>query len=368
MVELVIAAFLANVGGHRLAYVKHVVEYCNRQGYRAVVGLPESAAASPEFAEHLSDPFLRFDLVTVEPTYSGLMSLSRHARADVTVATDGDAAIGQLLRAGRWRGHGRLSILVMREAAQSGSALRRAVVSRAKLWSRRVVRLMPNVRVSVLKATHWRGEASEPVTRDPTVLTATASSVAGFSAMAGLDSDRYWFGVVGAISPRKNLPLIADAIRSLGPDVGLLVAGNLTVDARNEVREHLWVEDLELPKLVVIDRLLTDEELDSAIVACNCVVLAHTNEGPSGVLGKAIAANTSIVAAGAESLRRDVAGLGSRAIWVPLERDALVAALSDIRADNTGDVSALVAGPEEFAAGLIQDEDVTRDKHSCLRW
>ena len=70
---------------------------------------------------------------------------------------------------------------------------------------------------------------------------------------------------------------------------------------------------------MVKDRLLSDLELDAAIRRVDCVVLAHSNEGPSGLFGKAAAAGTRIVAAGAASLRADAGAIPEVAAWSPLD-------------------------------------------------
>lgn len=75
--------------------------------------------------------------------------------------------------------------------------------------------------------------------------------------------------------------------------------------------------------IVQADRQLSSAELDSFISIADCVVLAHSNESPSGILGKAAAAQRAILAAGASTLRRDVMQLGDGANWCPLDPVAL---------------------------------------------
>ena len=98
------------------------------------------------------------------------------------------------------------------------------------------------------------------------------------------------------------------AIASLGTLLAPLRAGGITVR--------------------LVDRVLTDIELDSAVVAADCLVLAHSNEGPSGLVGKAAAAGTRVLAAGAASLKTAAAALPDTATWCPLTPSTLAQALT----------------------------------------
>ncbi len=134
-------------------------------------------------------------------------------------------------------------------------------------------------------------------------MNSTPQAVANLRREWDLDDSRYWFGIIGAIDERKNVSLVMAAAQGLPPgQVGLLVAGRFSDATRESLREF----GAELPGGVrLVDRVLTDEELDAAVAAVDCVVLAHSNEGPSGLFGKAVRAGTRILGAGAQSLRRD---------------------------------------------------------------
>ena len=69
--------------------------------------------------------------------------------------------------------------------------------------------------------------------------------------------------------------------------------------------------------------ILTDAEFDGAISAVDCVVVAHSNEGPSGVVLKAAASGRRLILAGARSLKRDATYLGEQAMWSTLDAEAL---------------------------------------------
>lgn len=132
----------------------------------------------------------------------------------------------------------------------------------------------------------------------------------------GLDPETYWFGIVGAVSERKNLPLVVDALANLqGGKVGLVIGGQIAPNVRGEIPKLTGRLTLGNVAVVIHDRLLDDVELDSLICAVDCVVLAHSNEGSSGVMGKAVAVGTRIAAAGARSLKVDCGEAPRSAGW-----------------------------------------------------
>ena len=63
------------------------------------------------------------------------------------------------------------------------------------------------------------------------------------------------------------------------------------------VRESLWLRPKASNIRVVIDdRHLDEVELDSYFKAVGGIILAHSNEGPSGIMGKAYMAGNRIIA------------------------------------------------------------------------
>jgi glycosyltransferase involved in cell wall biosynthesis len=148
-----------------------------------------------------------------------------------------------------------------------------------------------------------------------------------------LDShgDRYWLGVFGAITPRKNLPLIVEAILDQ-PEVGLLIAGIVHPEVSHAVAPLLSRFVTNGGQVISLEGPLTDAEFDSAIGAVDCVVAAHSNEASSGVVLRAAASGRRLVLAGAGYLRRDAGSLGDQATWSPLELDELRRAIRQARA------------------------------------
>ena len=172
-----------------------------------------------------------------------------------------------------------------------------------------------------------------------------------------LDPAVFWFGVVGTIYPRKNPFLVAKALAagSHSQSVGLVIAGPWD--------DQIWRRRQEISRILTsvgnsnyafINRGLTDEEVDSLIAFLDAVVIAHTNEGSSGILGRASALGTRIVAAGATSLRQDAEVVGGQ--WSRLRPDALKkACLRSVESPKPDPNPAATA--EDFATSLLYGKE-----------
>lgn len=316
-----------NPTGHRLFYVRVLAEAALAAGARVVVLLGPDPAPEAEQV-HLASVIDQVELLR-RPlmSHDDVARLSHQVEAHRVVIPDADRFALRLAVRRGWAGSGRLSLLIMRESAQpTGSPVADGLKTRLRTIAFRRVARLRNVDLRVLKSAGWVGTARFPVAVDPVVITSSDRSVEQFRAEHQMDGERYWFAVLGAISARKNLGLIVDALQDVRSPWGLLVAGQLDEDISEELRVRLR-SMASAGSAVVVDRLLTDDELDTAVRAADCLVLAHSNEGPSGLLGKAAASGTRVVAAGAESLRHDVSALGGLGDWAPLDEGALAALL-----------------------------------------
>ncbi|MGN7190385.1 hypothetical protein [Curtobacterium sp. MCBA15_004] len=345
-----------NSTGHRLFYARLLAQAALDRG-AAVILLLHSDGDSRAEAVHLAPLLGRVDVLR-EPRMglTEVSALSIRVRATRTVVPDGDRFALELARRRSWAGFGRISLLIMREHAQprgDGGAAR--AIARVKSGVRtlafRRVNGMSGVDLRVLKSAGWSGESRFAPAVDPVRVSTQASQVAEFRGAHGLRQDRYWFAVLGAISGRKNLDVILGGLQQVEAPWSLLVAGIIDTDVSNDVRTGL--RQLEKTgSAVVIDRLLSDEELDAAVGAADCVVLAHSNEGPSGLLGKAAAVGTRVVAAGAISLQRDLAALQGLGEWTDLSVGSLGHSLS--RATTLpAPVPVLRTGSDGFTDALL---------------
>jgi hypothetical protein len=314
--------------GHRLFYVKLLIEQASQDGVMAAFVTTVRCRESSEFDATLS-PLLKmgmFELVVRDDLgLESITALSRATGSGRTVLLDGDSYIRALAKARRWRGLGEVSVLIMREHAQpGGSRLSTFVREHVKRGLMRRLAEMSDVRLCVLRSPFDQRSSDFRVAVDPVVIVAGDADRAAVQEAWNLDRSTYWFAVLGAVTARKNLPLVAEALSAISEmRIGLLVAGNVEPGERRRATTALSKIREGGGKVRVIDRLLEDVELDAAIGAVDCLVLAHSNEGPSGLLGKAAASGTRVVAAGAMSLRRDAEAISSLCSWTTLEAEAL---------------------------------------------
>lgn len=343
-----------NADGHRLSYVALLASAATASGDYVIVATSKDALQSEEWSIHIgiSDSVGEVRVLD-ESSLAAIGRLANELAVDHVVVPDGDAVAYELSKGRRWSGHGTISALVMRENGQPsglpGSALAKTLVKRTLLQS---ANLRPRVQVRVLKSATWRGFSLLPVSRDPVNL----SGLRQFDEPADprmLPEGYFWFGVVGNVSPRKNLPLVAASLAALGrPGVALAIAGQIHEGTLQQAKSDLDRINNHKGHVVIINRLLSDSEMDRLIAELDCVVLAHSNEGPSGILGKAVASGTRIIAAGASTLRDDCRHIGVGAEWVKMKKHLLTKAFARAMLTPRPRRSQL-ASPDEFTSGLL---------------
>ena len=144
--------------------------------------------------------------------------------------------------------------------------------------------------------------------RDFALCTAHSRDRAALRAELGLPASDTLVGIFGVISARKFAPLVLDAIVDAGLDAKLLLGGKVFP----ETAEWLAAlpEDLSA-RVIVRDGFHPDDVLDKLVAASDVVALAMTNNGPSGIMGKAWAAGVPVVTAGSLVRAREVEGTGN---------------------------------------------------------
>jgi glycosyltransferase involved in cell wall biosynthesis len=339
-----------NPDGHRLYYVSLLLTGAIGSGCNVTVATTEQALSSSEWSTHIG---AGGDDATViflnDYCLDAVRQLAEDLHVDHVVVPDGDSFAYELSKGKRWSSRSTVTALAMRERGQPSAIYGiRPLITVVKHALFLLANLRPRVEVRILKSGPWRGCSVLPVSRDPVVLARQDSDRIQLPG-----GERFWFGIVGSIGHRKNLPLVAAAIASLNrPDVGLVVAGQIDAGVVDFAEPHLARIRDNGGQVEIIERLLSDSEMDQLIVDLDCVVLAHSNDGPSGILGKAAAAGTRIVAAGASSLRSDCRSVGSGAEWVPLDQPHLSEALS--RATKKPRPEPFRHGsPHAFVSGLL---------------
>ncbi|MCW2767673.1 MAG: hypothetical protein JWO11_3632 [Nocardioides sp.] len=189
-------------------------------------------------------------------------------------------------------------------------------------------------------------------TRDPDVCTAHSRDRQTLRAELGLPADRRIAGIFGVISERKNAPLIWAALESRDIDADLLLAGGLAPEVA------AWVASLppaQRDKVLVRDGFLSNELLDKLVAAVDVVPIALTNNGPSGIMGKALAAEVPVVSAGSEVRARELVATDGGEL-ADLDAASIGAAIARVFARDPAAPRRNTIPPatvEEFAENLL---------------
>lgn len=139
--------------------------------------------------------------------------------------------------------------------------------------------------------------------RDPDICSAHSRDRQKLRTTLDLPADRVLVGIFGVISERKNAPLIMAALETQSIDADLVLAGGLTPEVK------AWIESLPETtrnRVLVRDGFLSNEQLDQLVAAVDVVPIALTNNGPSGIMGKALAAGVPVVSAGSKVRAREL--------------------------------------------------------------
>ncbi len=319
-----------DTGGHRLYYVRLLAEAALHKGHEVLLAAPLDEKFQEFAAVHLDHIAARLSFID-HSTFSAaaITRLAVTKDADLVIHPDGDELLMQLLRTRAIEPKVRWNLLVMRPQGQpSRSPGLVRLKSVVKLMIRLAANRHPNVEIYTLGSAGERSRSRRTIP-DPVTLSSSDTSVDLLRGDLKTSGDRYWFAVVGALDERKNIPMIANALVPLGASVGLVLAGRIAPPLLVEVDRALAEATAAGVAVRRMDRLLSDEELDTTVAAADCVVLAHSNEGSSGIFGKALAAGTRVVAAGARTLRADCRQASDSATWTPLRVESLTTAFRE---------------------------------------
>lgn len=340
--------------GHHFYYVRLLVERALRENSKNSVLLLTSGLArnSKEYQVHLSS-LDALEVQTLGARNFKLKALSRHSAismADIISFPNADRLLPQLAL-GSWSARGKATFLVMRA---DGEPKKLKGLGGVVGLTKKILIFISNARRNIvvysLKSPLSKRRLPIPWISDPITVSSDALMVADLRRKLDQKSPSYWLGVFGYITPRKNLPLIVEAVLR-STDIGLVVAGNIDKDVLQELKPKLdWLRDAG--RLFEISGTLEDIELDSAIAAVDCVVAAHSNDGPSGIVAKAAMLAKPLVLAGAKTLKRDAKNLGGQARWSKLDSGALFKNIASLR-DSKDPKYQAIPKSDEFASKLI---------------
>jgi len=339
----------SNMSGHRFNYVRILADNAQiRQIPTVLLTNPEGWDAFTTKAEGRHG----LEVVTVDgsPSIGQIERAARQLNATRVAIPGGDKVALAVALSGGWRSRAELRVLAIREFGQGES---RPVVAAIKSSVRKTLFALANlhsrVKVAVLVSSISPTCGRLPRVADPIEFMPSDDEIQSLRARHGLDPATTWFVIAGRIDSRKNVSLVMAALDRVAAaheaPLGLLLAGSQSSEVRDDISEQGKGRTF---RLVEVDRQLTPVELDSCIQIADIVVLAHTNDGPSGILGKAVAGNRRVLAAGSAQLRRDVKVLGRAGAWSALNVDDISVAMREIL-NASGMTELRPAGVEDFS-------------------
>jgi hypothetical protein len=203
--------------------------------------------------------------------------------------------------------------------------------------------------------------------RDPEICTAHSRDRSELRTELKLPLDRRIVGIFGVISERKNAPLILESLHAGGLDADLLLAGSVAPEV------WAWIDGLsesDRKRVIVHDGFLSNTLLDQLVAAVDAAPIALTNNGPSGIMGKALAAGVPVVSAGSEVRARELRATDAGA-EAEFTAASIGAALGRVLARDPAEPRHNTVPPataEAFAATLLgTDENGVLLRHSRRR-
>ena len=187
---------------------------------------------------------------------------------------------------------------------------------------------------------------------DPAVCGAHARHRDRLRAEHGLPANRSLVGVFGRVGPDKNVPLVAAAAWSIGPEVDLVLAGPMSAEVA------AWMDGLDdehLRRVIVREGFLEQQVMDELLASCDVIAVAMDYDRPSAVMGKALAACVPVLSAGSRVRARELTVTGG-GIASALDRDSIADAISTLLDRGPADDSGLaeqVASPRTLALALL---------------
>ncbi|MCZ4499737.1 MAG: hypothetical protein JWQ74_2290 [Marmoricola sp.] len=302
--------------GHRFQAVGFVVDIARRDGDVLLV-TSVGAVATDRYAEQLGDRQVpteeRFSDF-VPPTrelVDAVSDICRRTRVDTVVFMDADQSLKKwwLLAPRALRGikpRPRIVFMLTRYPARLGLTDR---VGWKLRTTKGALALAAMATGSLHRVAGFAGrEDTAPGwlvkrARDPAVCSAHARDSAVLRQRLGLPADRRLVGIFGNVGERKNAPLTLQAILAAGLDADLVLAGGFDDTVR------AWYAALpaeQKARVIARDAFHSNDELDSFVASVDVVALIMTNNGPSGIQGKALAAGVPVVTAGSTVRAREL--------------------------------------------------------------
>ncbi|MFI7495987.1 hypothetical protein ACH9D2_14890 [Kocuria sp. M4R2S49] len=282
--------------------------------------------------------------------------LTQSLRTDIMVLPDGDAFVWKEAWKLRQKRHGSVSAVVMRPNSSGKGSIKPFIIELIKRLLLTLANMQPDVIAVPLKSSLWTSQNNQIGVPDPVSFHPDRHAPSMIETAIASNPDRKWLGILGALSARKNIDLVLRSARIVDrSDFGIVLAGHMEPAVAEKIQDKLYETRKKGIEIIVCNTFLTDGELDAILQKLHCVVLAHSNEGPSGILGKAVEAGTFILAAGAKSLREDCRLLPESSHWSPLNEQDLADAI-DVALTYPTPI------PKQLNTGAIFSESLLQQK------
>lgn len=299
-----------SLSGHRPVYVREIVAEAVRREIAVVLATTHEVLDDPGFTDHFGPLAESIALATVAGgiSASGLQRLAADSGCDLVIVPDA-LKYGLPLLFGVTRKYPMLRILIMNDPRwHAGHRPLASLVAGAKLLGLLASAARPGVELLWLRPQGTK--PSRRVVIDPLLLEASIEEVeieaSRMRAVLQMDPSVFWFGVVGVLDSRKNIPMVAEALELIASEstqkVGLALLGPWASESARQSAERC-LSDPAFP-LVQRDRPMTNHEMNVAVAALDCVVMAYSTNAPNSTTAKAAALGVRVAAAGSQTFRR----------------------------------------------------------------
>lgn len=301
--------------GHRLIYVRLLVMALLERGETPVIALTDHGRKSDEFklnCADLQDHCEVAELPRLPVSPSSVYGIAREHYCTRVILPDGDRfAMRQALAPPRRGLH--TVLLVMQDPSWCiSSSPTHRIKMRAKAFLLQRAEQKPGTTILYL-SDHFETPVrpTQLLAPDPVLFDAADLDPATLRRDFGLAQEKFWFLIAGKISPRKNLSMVALGMLALDSrEIGLFVCGSIDPEVKAAIAPLMKRLNERGISVVMDDRIQTDPELNQAIQAADCVVVAYSSDQPTSMMAKSVRAGRRIVVAGSPSLRHWAGNLG----------------------------------------------------------
>ena len=307
--------------GHYLHSARLIAEAAIARDIVTEISVHSGAPATPEFKLHIEPIAAKLSAIhtfDVPPDATPAATFAASGRACLKAAAQCGAGhilmpsadgVAPILAAQAWGGLRRilpkeaeLEVGLIRPtfahaghrgARQIKMAAVQWAVSRAPIGAMRIADFPAYERMKGMAWTRRQRLLAVPEPCEPTHLFTRDEA----RAFLGLPASGRLVVAPGEISSRKCPLELATAFAGVGaPDARLLFAGPCVDGLHEQLRER-FRREIEAGRIIVMNRLLTDEELDAAIAAADVVAAVYSGHpGPSGIVDRAMMMDRPVLA------------------------------------------------------------------------